>query len=982
SLNGAITGGTVTVTNLLTGAVSSGTVSAGALTGNVSGGSVTVTNLLTGNVTAGTVSAGSMTGDVSSSVTVSGLLTGAITAGTNALGSLSSSSVTGGTNTISGAATITTVDGGTTSIGDVATITTLTSGTVTLTGATAAIGALNGGMVALGTTALTVSSGTFAGVLSGVTGSLTKSDSGTLTLSGANPFGGGTTLSAGTVRVGHADAFGAGFLTLDGGTLTSDGTTARAFANEVTFGGAVTFGAATTFTGALTFDGTVGLGAVTRTLTVNSDVTFAGIVSAGGLIKEGAGALTLSGDNTFSAGTTLSAGTVRAGHADAFGGGALILNAGRLTSDGATARAFANNVTIGGDLALGAATTFTGALTFGGAVDLGAAARTLTVDSAVTFAGGVTSTDQNLTIGGAGDVTISTLSLNLGLGSLTMNGTGTLLLSVANTFAGATINNGTIKIGHNGSLGSGTVNVGASGTLDLNNQTISNTIVLANGAVLTGGTFTASSLPTTTGTLDVVLEGAGVTLAKADTGRLELTGENTYTGATSVTGGGTIAIADFGNGTDASPLGITSLSDPTKLVLSSGSTLEFNGGTSAVTTRSFTIGGSAGIAATGAGTLEFTSASQLATTGEAPALTLTANNAGTNRFAASLVDGNTGVANLAINGTGIWVIGTGANRFKNDVRIEAAAGATIGLENASLPSGATLAVANNATIRWEAGNATGVKLEIAAGTAAKLNLGSNNVVFSIAPVVASGSGTTANFEKQGSGTLTIANGVSAPSVNVTLPANSGLLSVNGTIGDVTLASGSRLGGSGAVGTVTLGTGAFFAPGNSPGTFFADSFEASGGSTIEWEVQDATSPTGYDKLNLTGNFDLTGANPGNKAIFKVISRLGAGDGNTSGNPFNFGPPNGSSSIRTFNFAVVGGVLLNSGQNISDVFQFDLTQFTYSDGSASNAALWSIAWDGGSAITLTAVPEPSTYGFGLGALALAAAAIRRRKRQAKA
>jgi len=93
-----------------------------------------------------------------------------------------------------------------------------------------------------------------------------------------------------------------------------------------------------------------------------------------------------------------------------------------------------------------------------------------------------------------------------------------------------------------------------------------------------------------------------------------------------------------------------------------------------------------------------------------------------------------------------------------------------------------------------------------------------------------------------------------------------------------------------------------------------------------------------------------------------------------------PPNGSSSIRTFNFGVVGGVLLNSGQNISDVFEFDLTEFTYSDGSASNAGLWSIAWDGGSAITLTAVPEPSTYGFALGALALAAAAIRRRKRQA--
>ena len=470
------------------------------------------------------------------------------------------------------------------------------------------------------------------------------------------------------------------------------------------------------------------------------------------------------------------------------------------------------------------------------------------IDSAVTFAGGVTSTDQNLTIGGAGDVTISTLSLNLGLGSLTMNGTGTLLLSVANTFAGATINNGTIKIGHNGSLGSGTVNVGASGTLDLNNQTISNAIVLANGAVLTGGTFAASSLPTTTGTLDVVLEGAGVTLAKADTGRLELTGENTYTGATSVTGGGTIAIADFGNGTAASPLGITSLSDPTKLVLSSGSTLEFNGGTSAVTTRSFTIGGSAGIAATGAGTLEFTSASQLATTGEAPALTLTANNAGTNRFAASLVDGNTGLANLAINGTGIWVIGTGANRFKNDVRIEAAAGATIGLENASLPSGATLAVANNATIRWEAGNTTGAKLEIVAGTAAKLNLGSNNVVFSNAPVVASGSGTTANFEKQGIGTLTIGASVNAGSVNFTLPENAGMLSVGtgGSIGNVSLATGSRLGGSGSVGAVTAAAGSTIAPGNSPGVMTAASMTIAGNTTFLWEVQDPQVGPGVGK----------------------------------------------------------------------------------------------------------------------------------------
>ncbi len=963
-------------------------------------GTITLTSgSITG--TTGVLTATSITSGTTTTATLSAKLGGATTLAMNGTGVLTVS----GDNAYAGGTTISagtvraghanafgtgflTLDGGTlTSDGTTARAfanEVTFGGAFTFGAATTHTGALTfDGTVGLGavTRTLTVDSDvTFAGIVSA--GGLIKAGGGALTLSGDNTFSGGTTLSAGTVRVGHADAFGSGFLTLDGGTLTSDGTTARAFANEVTFGGDIALGAATTFTGALTFDGTVGLGAVTRTLTVDSDVTFAGIVSAGGLIKAGGGALTLSGDNTFSGGTTLSAGTVRAGHADAFGAGSLTLNAGRLTSDGATARAFANNVTVGGDIALGAATTFTGALTFDGAVGLGAAARTLTIDSAVTFAGGVTSADQNLTIGGAGDVTISTLGLNLGLGSLTMNGTGTLLLSVANTFSGATINSGTIKVGASGSLGSGTVNVGASGTLDLNNQTISNPVVLANGAVLTGGTFVASSLPTTTGTLDVVLQGDGVTLTKTDAGRLELTGDNTYTGATSVSGGGTIAIADFGNGSTASPLGITSLSDPTKLILSSGATLEFNGGTSAVTSRSFTIGGSAGISATGTGTLEFTSASQIATTGTAPALTLSANNSGTNRFAASLAEGNTALATLAINGTGVWVIGTGANRFKNDIRIEAATGATIGLENASLPSGATLAVANNATVRWESGNTTGVKLEVAAGTTAKLDLGANNVVFSTAPVV-TGTGST-TLEKQGSGTLRIAEGVSAPTVNVTLPANSGLLAVNGTIGSVTLASGSKLGGSGAVASATLVSGAILSPGNSPGMFTVGDLALPGGSYYDWQVQDATNhDTGYDKLTVTGNLDLTGASPTNRVILRIASLLGNGDGTALGNPLNFGPPGGASSIRTFQFGQVGGVLLNSGQNISDVFEINVSGFTYTDGSSSNAALWSIAWNQGSgAITLTAVPEPSTYGFGLGALALAAAAIRGRKRQAKA
>jgi hypothetical protein len=157
----------------------------------------------------------------------------------------------------------------------------------------------------------------------------------------------------------------------------------------------------------------------------------------------------------------------------------------------------------------------------------------------------------------------------------------------------------------------------------------------------------------------------------------------------------------------------------------------------------------------------------------------------------------------------------------------------------------------------------------------------------------------------------------------------------------------------------------------------------GGSFYEWQVQNATNhSTGYDKLTVTGNLDLTGATSGSRITIRIASLLGNGDGNTAGNPLNFSAPGVTDQPTFFQFGQVGGVLLNNGVSISDVFAFNVDGFRYSDGSTSNAGLWSIDWNqGNGAITLTAVPEPSTYGFGLGALALAAAAIRRRKRQAK-
>jgi autotransporter-associated beta strand protein len=743
SLAGNVSAGTVTVTNLITGDVTGGTVNAGSLAGNVSAGAVTLSGLLTGNVLAGAgaVSAGSMTGDVASSVTVSGLLTGAITLGTNALGSLSSTSVTGGTNTITGAATVATVNGGTTTVGGVAAITTLTTGTLNLNGATSSIGTLTAGTVNLGTTALTVNDGTFGGLLAGANGSLIKATAGTLTLSGANTFGGGTSVNAGILFLGNA-----------------------------------------------------------------------------------------------------------------------------------------------------------------------------------------------------------------------------------------------------GSLGAGAVTVASGATLDLNSLIVSNVITVQTGGTITGGQTTASV--TTTGsppTVTAVLTGAGG-LTKTDAGTLTISTANFHTGATVANVAGAVIRAAHLSDTSSS-LGASDLSVPANLTLGSGAKLEFNGSINTSTARSFTIGGTAGIAATGTGTLEFTSTSNFATTGDAPGLTLTANNPGSNRFAAGLAVGSTQLATLAIDGTGTWVIGGNSNRFKGDIRIDAGAGATLGFESGSLGMGSgystsVIRLNNNTVLVWSGANTDDIsaRIQIPTGATAKMNLGANDVTFAAAPKDATGAALTAGtIQKSGTGTLKIATTVSSPGLNFDVP--TGQLTINGTVGNVSLASGSTLGGEGFVGAVSAASGSTIGPGNSPGTLTASTLAMFGGSTFEWQVQNAgtAAGTGYDTLTVTGALDLSGANSNNRIILNISSLAGNGDGTALGNPLNFGPPAGVSSIRTFTFATYGTLNLGSNTNINDAFTITVGDFHYTDGSSSNAGLWSLSY-ADNAITLTAVPEPSTYGFGLGALALAAAAIRRRKRQA--
>ncbi|MCO9143422.1 fibronectin-binding autotransporter adhesin ShdA [Salmonella enterica subsp. enterica serovar Mbandaka] len=187
---------------------------------------------------------------------------------------------------------------------------------------------------------LALSQGTLDNNVTGE-GQIVKSGSDELIVTGDNNYSGGTTITGGTLTADHADSLGTGAIANSGvlqvgegeleNTLSGAGSLVKTGTGELTLSGDNSYSGTTTITGGtLTADHADSLG--TGTI-ANSGVLQVGegelentLSGSGSLVKTGTGELTLSGDNTYSGGTTITGGTLTADHADSLGSGDIANN--------------------------------------------------------------------------------------------------------------------------------------------------------------------------------------------------------------------------------------------------------------------------------------------------------------------------------------------------------------------------------------------------------------------------------------------------------------------------------------------------------------------------------------------------------------------------------------------------------------------------------------------------------------------------------
>ncbi|EBE1950575.1 fibronectin-binding autotransporter adhesin ShdA [Salmonella enterica subsp. enterica serovar Jukestown] len=265
---------------------------------------------------------------------------------------------------------------------------------------------------------LALSQGTLDNNVTGE-GQIVKSGSDELIVTGDNNYSGGTTISGGTLTADHADSLGSGDIDNSGvlkvgegeleNTLFGSGSLVKTGTGELTLSSDNTYSGGTTIDdGVLIADhaDSLGTGAVANNgvLQVGEGELKNTLSGTGSLVKIGTGELTLSGDNTYSSGTTIDDGVLIAANVNALSGGD-VDNSGTLMLDANGAFELANITTH-----TGATTALAAGSTLGASQLTQEDGSTLSIDLGAATDDAVITADS-VTLGGTLNVT--------GIGSVT-----------------------------------------------------------------------------------------------------------------------------------------------------------------------------------------------------------------------------------------------------------------------------------------------------------------------------------------------------------------------------------------------------------------------------------------------------------------------------------------------------------------------------------------------------------------------------------
>ena len=398
----------------------------------------------------------------------------------------------------------------------------------------------------------------FSGAVYG-NGSIIKSGTGRLSLSGNNTYSGGTSVNAGTLQL-QTDIFAPGgalfnvgnMSVASGATLITD--RGNLLGNLTLNGGRWVDDSG--FGGSLA--GSVELGATSTFEAEYFQTVTANITGPGGLVKSGLGILTLSGNNTYTGGTFIESGTLTGNNLGLKGE---ITNNATLLLGSST---YALNTTGSGNLLvsnntnavlLGNATLMTGGTTIqSGNLTIGGRLSNNDPYIAGSISGNISNEGQLFFDLSSGTKTYGeTISGNGSLRTTNVSAigsSGTLALTGNNTYTGGTfVSVGTVDISGGSLASTGNVTItGGAFEIGSSNQTIGQFIMNSQSAQATGTgtlTTTAASYDLRAGTVSLSLAG-NVSITKNSTGsgstsypngRVYLSGNNAASGNITVNAG-------------------------------------------------------------------------------------------------------------------------------------------------------------------------------------------------------------------------------------------------------------------------------------------------------------------------------------------------------------------------------------------------------------------------------------------------------------